>query len=33
MTLSYGRYGGNPESLSYLGSNEYQVVTVVTDIA
>jgi len=30
MTLSYG---GNPESLSYLGSNKYRVVTVVTDIS
>jgi len=30
MTLSYG---GNPESLSYLGSNKYRVVMVVTDIS
>jgi len=30
MTLSYG---GNPESLSYLGSNKYRVVTVATDIS
>jgi len=30
MTLSYG---GNSESLSYLGSNKYRVVTAVTDIS